>query len=69
MTDLGVAYALQGEVERACDLLGRGVEVAADARLAELVDRGARARREHLRGHEELAAVRELDERLRLAAA
>lgn len=69
MTDLGVAYALQGEVERACDLLGRGVEVAADARLAELVDRGARARREHLKGYEELAAVRDLDERLRLAAA
>ena len=69
MTDLGVAYAQQGEIERACELMGRGVELAAGARLAELVDRGARARREHLRGYDDLAVVKQLDDQLRLAVA
>ncbi len=67
LTDLGAAYAQQGEVDRACELMGEAVAVASAARLAEYVARARRARREHLVAWADSSAVRQLDEKLRLA--
>jgi transcriptional regulator with XRE-family HTH domain len=69
LTDLGVAYAQQGEVERACELMGEAVAVASTARLAELLGRAHRARREHLVAWADSPAVRQLDEKFQLAVA
>jgi hypothetical protein len=51
------------------ELMGEAMRVASEARLAELVGRAHRARREHLVAGVDSPAVRQLDEKLRLAVA
>jgi hypothetical protein len=69
LTDLSVAYAQQGEIEHACELMAEAVDLAAEAGLAELVGRGLRARRDHLGAWTSSPPVQQLDEKLRLAVA
>ena len=64
--DLAAAAAGQGDVERACDLLGRGLEVAVEAGAGpDGIDRIAGIRRRYL--PDDSAPVRRLDEQLLLA--
>jgi DNA-binding XRE family transcriptional regulator len=64
--DLAAAAASEGDVERACDLLGRGLQVAYEAGAGpDGIDRIVGIRRRYL--PDDSAAVRQLDERLLLA--
>lgn len=64
LTDLAMAYVQQGEAEPACDLLGRSLDISAEAGLAVYVRRAAGVRRHLARWHD-TPAVGDLDERLR----
>jgi transcriptional regulator with XRE-family HTH domain len=65
--DLGGAYAAQGEIDHACALLGQALDQAVAAGLPDPVLRVRRVRERRLAGLGSVAAVRELDERLRAA--
>jgi hypothetical protein len=64
-TDLASAYAQLGELERACELLAQGMDMAIKARLAPRIQRVLSVRGYDLTAYENTPMVRELDERLR----
>lgn len=63
--DLGGAYADRGDIDHACALLGQALDQALAAGLPDPVARVRRVRERRLAAHHTVAAVRELDERLR----
>ena len=65
LIDLAAAYALQGDVDHACELLSEAFELSRRAGLTELYGRIAGVRRRCLAGRESEPAVRRLDEQIR----
>ena len=64
LTDLAVAYAQQEEVEHACELLARSLELSAGTGLVAHAQRVVGAR-QYLARWQDTPAVSDLDERLR----
>lgn len=68
LADLGAAYASLGDVEHACSLLQRALDLADQAGLAYAIQRVHGIRAQHLVEYETEPPVRQLDERLQLVA-
>lgn len=64
LTDLGAAHALQGEMERSCDILRTVLEISSAHGLPQRLHRVTRTRDKYLARWSDARPVRELDDRL-----